>query len=211
MRKLAILGAGGHGKVIADTAEVSDWQDIVFFDDILPAHTKVGPWSIEGNTEAIFSHFKKFDGIIVGIGDNMIRWQKYAALRDLGANMPILIHPNSWVSPYAQVGAGTIVAGGCIINIDAILGEACIVNTGATIDHDCILGDAVHISPGAHLGGNILVGNRTWVGLGASIRQELKIGESVIIGAGAVVVKSISDGFTVIGNPAKPLIKNNHA
>lgn len=200
-----MLGAGGHGKVVADSALASDWQIVEFFDDAWPGRAVNGHWPVVGNTEALLQRVGEFDGVVVAIGNCAIRWQKHSALKAVGAKFATIIHPHAWVSPFAKLGAGTVIMGGAMVNVDAVIGEAGIVNTDATVDHDCILDEGVHITPGAHLLGDVIVGAYSWVGVGAVVRQGIKLGSNVLVGAGAVVVQNVGDGLTVIGNPAKPM------
>ena len=203
--QLAILGASGHGRVLADVAHAAGWQRIEFFDDNLLNISSVQNWHVGGNTKQLISRIEKFDGVIVGIGNCTIRGQMHRLLKSAGGRLVTIVHPRAWVSPHAKLGDGCVVMAGAVINIGASIGDAGIVNTGATVDHDCILGEAVHISPGAHLAGDVRIGNASWIGIGAAVRQGIAIGSGVMVGAGAVVVKPIPDGETVIGNPAMPL------
>lgn len=208
MNRLAILGASGHGKVVADCAFAAGWQVVEFFDDAYPAKAQVGIWSISGTASDLLTRLKEFDGVIVGIGHNMTRWQKHLLLKQAGAPLVSIIHPRAWVSPFARIGPGTVVVAGAVINVDAVIGEACIINTSAVVDHDCVLADAVHISPSAALSGAVAVGARSWVGVGACVRQCIQIGADVTLGAGAVAIDRISDGITAVGCPAAPLHEN---
>ncbi|GGO85175.1 hypothetical protein GCM10011348_33120 [Marinobacterium nitratireducens] len=203
MKRLAILGASGHGKVVADLAELLGWLQVTFFDDAWPEHRENGPWPIAGPTESLILSVGAFDGVVVAIGDNRIRLQKQQQLAQEGAKLTSLIHPQASVSRYSAIGLGSVVMAGAVINVDATLGEACIINTGATVDHDCRLGDGVHLSPGAHLAGGVGVGNESWIGIGASVRQLITIGEGAVVGAGAAVVKDVPPRRTVVGVPAR--------
>ena len=203
--RLAILGASGHGKVIADMALLLGYSDVVFFDDAWPKKSSVGRWSIDGTTESLLGSFVEFDAVSVGIGDNRIRLEKHAVLTASNAPLVTLIHPTAVVSDFAQIGPGSVICAGAVVNVDAVLDAAVIVNTGATVDHDCRLEDAVHIAPGANLSGNVHVGSNSWIGVGACVKQGISIGSGVLVGAGAVVVSDISDGVTVAGIPARPI------
>ncbi|MDQ9170123.1 acetyltransferase [Oxalobacteraceae bacterium R-40] len=205
MKRLAILGASGHGKVVADTALASGWQSISFFDDCYPAKTQNGRWPIVGSSQELVDQYRAFDGVVVAIGDNAARWKKFCELRNAGATMATIVHPHAWISPHAKLGAGTIIVAGAIVNIDAYIGEACIINTGATIDHDCVLGNAIHVSPGANLSGNVAIKDGSWIGAGSCIRQGIVIGADVTVGCGSVVVKPVENGKTVAGCPASEL------
>lgn len=207
MKRLAILGASGHGKVVADIAESLGWQEVLFFDDAWPALEQNSAWPVVGNTERLLSSLPQFEGVFVAIGNNAVRLKKLVELIDKGARLVSLIHPSAMVSRYAQVGIGSVIMPQAVVNIDTVLGLGCIINSGATVDHDCELGNAVHISPGVNLAGGVQVGESAWVGIGACVRQLISIGAGSVVGAGAVVVSPVAEQLTVMGNPAG--IKNN--
>ena len=202
---MALRGASGHGKVVADAALAGDWDEVVFFDDAWPQRQRNGLWPVTGDSAALLARLQEFQGVLVSIGDCAVRWDKHQALQAAGAPLVTVVHPAATVSHYAMLGVGTVVMAGAVVNIDAAVGEAAIINTGATVDHDCRLGAAVHICPGAHLSGNVQVGQGSWVGVGAAVKQGMIIGERVMVGAGAVVVQAVPDDLTVVGNPAAPL------
>lgn len=207
MNKLALLGASGHGKVLADMAELLGWQQVDFYDDAWPKVTENGPWPVLGNTAALLNSLAEYQGVVVAIGNNVIRLKKLAELKQKEAKLVSLVHPASVVSRYASLGAGSVVMAGAVINACTQIGDGCIINTNASVDHDSVLGTGVHISPGANLAGGVCVGQGSWVGIGACVRQLVAIGQGVMVGAGAVVVAPVNDFQTVVGNPARVLIK----
>jgi len=203
MKRLAILGASGHGKVVADAAECCGWDSVVFFDDAWPERARNGVWRVAGRTVDLLESLGNFDGVVVAIGNNAIRYAKMDLLRKAGGVLPTIIHPSAVVSRYAALGEGSVVFAGAVVNVDAKVGCGAILNTGCSIDHDCVLGDAVHVSPGARLAGGVCVGDLSWVGIGASVRQLVRIGARAMVGAGAAVVSDLPDDVTAMGVPAR--------
>jgi sugar O-acyltransferase (sialic acid O-acetyltransferase NeuD family) len=195
MNKLLIIGAGGHGKVVADTAEACGYWDIAFLDKIWPERTENGRWEIIA--KPIQLDVKMF----CAVGQNDIRariFEEYN-LND----SPVLIHPSAILSSTVKIGPGVLVVAGSVVNADTSIGQGTILNTASSVDHDCMIGDFVHISPGAHLAGGVRVGDRTWIGIGAVVREGIQIGKDVIVAAGAAVINDIEDGGRVAGVPAR--------
>jgi sugar O-acyltransferase (sialic acid O-acetyltransferase NeuD family) len=203
MRRLALLGASGHGKVVADAALLAGWDEVVFFDDAWPDRAHNGPWPVMGTTQDLLGQLQRFDGVLIAIGNCSTRWAKHRELEAAGARMATVVHPAAVVSNFARLGSGTVVMAAAVVNASAEVDAACIINTGATVDHDCVLGPAVHVCPGAHVSGDVKIGACTWVGVGAAIKQGLTLGERVMVGAGAVVIRAVADDATVVGNPAR--------
>ncbi|MDR6714146.1 sugar O-acyltransferase (sialic acid O-acetyltransferase NeuD family) [Pseudomonas hunanensis] len=207
MNRLAILGASGHGKVVADLAELCGWQQIDFFDDAWPGLSENGAWPVVGGGAQLLERLDHYQGVIVAIGNNAVRAQKMRELQQRGAPVPVLVHPSAVVSRHASLGRGTVVFAGAVVNAFATVGEGAILNTGSSVDHDCRIGDHVHVSPGARLAGGVGVGERSWIGIGAVVRQMIKIGCRATVGAGGVVVCDVADDTTVIGVPARPMAR----
>lgn len=205
MKKLVLIGAGGHGRVVADTAEAAGYRDICFLDDSWPSRGTNGDWAIVDRLAGWRELDPEAVALFVSIGDNATRLRLG---QEIGAggrfDMPPIVHPRAIVSSRARISAGAVVMAGAIIQPFAEIARFAIVNTGATIDHDCRVGEAVHVSPGANIAGTVTVGARSWVGIGASVRQNITIGSDVMVGAGAVVVSDIPDETKVVGTPARP-------
>ncbi len=201
MSGLLVLGAGGHGRVIADAASHS-YQTIAFLDDS-PDSCECGRWPVLGPIKDLSSYRNDFTQVTVAVGDNARRLLLIERLIGDGVRIVSIVHPSATVSPNASIGSGSVILAQSAVNIGSRLGLGCIVNTGATIDHDCELGDGVHVSPGAHLAGNVSVGARAWIGIGAAVREGVKIGADVVVGAGAAVIDNVAVCTTVVGVPAK--------
>ncbi|MBV1928180.1 MAG: NeuD/PglB/VioB family sugar acetyltransferase [Gammaproteobacteria bacterium] len=203
MKTLAILGGSGHGKVVAEIAELVGWQDIVFFDDAFPAISSVGAWKVRGTTDDLVASADKYPAVIVAIGENAVRLDKSKYLYSKDFKLATLLHPCATISKYANVCSGTVVMAGAVINPFVSIGMASIINTSSSIDHDCMLGEGVHVSPGVHVAGDVSIGDLSWLGIGSVVKQCVEIGSSVIVGAGAVVVNNIAPNLLVKGIPAK--------
>jgi len=206
--RLLLLGAGGHGRVVADMANAAGWPDVVFLDDRWPRLQQNLVWPVIGPFESLAESQYRQHAALVTIGDNSTRLGLLRRLQNLEARIPVLAHPSAVVSRYATLGAGTVVMPNAVVNAGAVLGDGVIVNTGATVDHDCRLADGVHVSPGAHLAGGVEVGEASWIGIGAVVRENVRIGAGVIVGAGAAVVSSIPDQQIATGVPARGRTRN---
>ena len=194
--KLTIIGASGHGKVVAEIAALCGYDAIEFLDDD-ELLNRCGSWPVVGKTDRAI----EIDSdIFVAIGNGTIRKRMMEKFRN--KRIPVLIHPSAIVSSDVKLGDGTVVMAGVVINPSVSIGKGCIINTCSSVDHDCVIGDYVHISVGAHLCGTISVGDMTWIGAGATVSNNLSICGSCMIGAGTVVVKNINELGTYVGVPA---------
>jgi sugar O-acyltransferase (sialic acid O-acetyltransferase NeuD family) len=209
MAGLLLLGAGGHASVVAETCLATRrFSRIAFLDDRC---TRSGQfpdllgWPVIGPFCAALDPqiSQQFTAALLAIGNASLRLQWLSSLTAVGYEIPVLIHPTAWVSPSAQLGAGTVVFAQAVIQAQAVIGSAAILNTGCSVDHDTKLGDGVHICPGARLAGDVQVGDRSWIGIGSSVIQQIRIGADVIVGAGAVVVRDLPDRVTAVGVPAR--------
>lgn len=203
MNALLVIGAGGHGRVVADAALTSGWSTVAFLDD---RRSELGAplgLPIVGTLQDLPTQRQQFSAAVVGIGDAAARLEILARCRAAGFELATVVHARACVSRFATIGPGSVVFAQAAVNPGAKIGEGCIINTGATVDHDCVLGDGVHICPGAHLGGNVQIADRAWIGIGAVVRQGIALGREVMVAAGATVVADVSAGVTVVGVPAR--------
>ncbi|EEX95056.1 Trimeric LpxA-like family protein [Vibrio orientalis CIP 102891 = ATCC 33934] len=203
MKSLAIVGAGGHGGVVADIASQSGFKLIDFYDDSKSIGTMVGTWIVKGCVKDLLQQQDNYAGIFVAIGHNEMRSilnEKIDPEKQI-----TLIHPQAVVSTFANIGSGTVVMPGAIINAFAKIENGVIINSAAVIEHDCQVGNYAHVSPGAILAGNVTVGEYSWLGANCSIRQEISVGANAVVGMGAVVVENVKQATTVVGIPAKEL------
>jgi len=200
---LLIVGAGGHGKVVADAAlEQGSWKRIAFLDDAYPAARQAIGLAVLGKMDKAERLLATYPDAAVAIGNADIRLDLLERLERLGFRLPVIRHPDATVSPHARIQSGCVIFAQGVVNPDAELDRGCIVNTAASVDHDCRLGAGVHVAPGAHIGGGVRVGERSWIGIGASVREYLAIGARVTVAAGAAVVSDVPDEQIVAGVPA---------
>lgn len=199
-KKLTIIGASGHGKVIADIAKENGYEDIIFFDDNENIKECAG-YKVVGKCKDVGMYPER--EFIVAIGNAQIRQKIQNMLTDEGLKIGSLIHPKAVVAENVLIGEGTVIMAGAVVNPNTIIGKGCIVNTCASVDHDCIIKDFVHIAVGAHICGSVEIGTKTWIGAGATIINNVKIVNECMIGAGGVVVKDIVIQGVYLGVPVR--------
>lgn len=203
MQKIVIIGASGHGKVVADIAKKNGYDDIVFLDDNEIITECLG-FPVIGSTSSYVDYVNDCD-FFVAIGDLKTRGRIYNNLIAAGGNVVTLIHPSAVIANSVTLGYGTVVMAGAVINPSVAIGNGCIINTCASVDHDCIIGDFVHISVGTHLAGTVVIRESTVIGIGASVSNNIEITSDCTIGAGAVVVDDIKEKGTYVGVPARKI------
>ncbi|MBE7016133.1 MAG: acetyltransferase [Ruminococcaceae bacterium] len=196
--RLIIIGAGGHGRVIADNAYKNGYKDISFIDDF--AEGLCMGYKIIGKTEDIEKYDDGKTDFVIGVGDNLTR-RKLA--ERFSVNWISLVHPSAQIAMDAVIGEGTVIMAGAVINAGAIIGKHCIINSSSIIEHDNTIGAFAHISPGVSLGGTVSVGEETHIGIGATVINNINICSGCIIGAGAVVISDIAHSGTYVGVPVK--------
>lgn len=195
--KLTIIGASGHGRVVADIAKLNGYDEINFLDDN-ETIAYCGNYPVIGKSDraAYIS-----DAIFIAIGNPNHRQKLMDQLS--GKFFPVLIHPKAVVATDVTIGKGTVVVAGAVINPGSIVGNGCIINTTSSVDHDCILDDFVHVAPGAHICGTSMIGSKTWIGAGAIVSNNINVCDECVIGAGATVVSNINIAGTYVGVPAR--------
>lgn len=197
-----LIGASGHAKVVIDCLQDAGIKVLGLF-DANPSITFLKNFPVIGDYNSNNSE----EPLIISVGDNKIRAK--IALKLKGKAFGKAIHPSVLLSDDVEVGEGTVVFHGSIIQSSATIGKHVIVNTAASIDHDCVVGDFVHIAPKVALCGGVSIGEGALLGVGAVVIPGVKIGKWSIIGAGSVVTKNVPDYAVVVGNPAR-ILKYNH-
>ena len=196
-----IIGAGGHGRVVADIASrTGRYECIAFVDDAVPERSL--PYPYLGKCECAEKLVTEYD-MFVAIGDGAVRRRIMEKLLTKGAKMATLIAPDAVIGADVQIGEGTVIMPGAIINTGTVIGKGVVVNTSSSADHDCTIEDYCHVAVGAHLCGTVHIQEQTWIGAGATVINNIRICSGCMIGAGAVVVKDIDEQGTYMGVPAR--------
>ncbi len=204
MKSIAIMGASGHCKVVAEIALEEGYDNIVFV-DLNPTIDMLGEYPVADEDTDLDNFINEKYDFIVGIGDAKTRRKVQEKLISKGANVVTLVHPSAVIAYDAKIGVGTVVMAGAVVNPGTTVGDGVIINTCASVDHDNMIGDYAHISVGAHTAGTVAIGDNTWLGIGAVVSNNLSICSNCVIGAGAVVVKNIIKEGTYVGVPAKKI------
>ena len=203
MRKLIIIGAGGHGRVVADCAQQQGkYSQIVFLDDCFDERKENSEWQVVGSVKDFPQYIDEAD-FIVAFGNNRLRKDLLEQLRKAKANIVSLIHPSAVVSPHTFIGKGVVVFANAVINIGASIADGCIINTAATVDHDCELHQCIHVSPGANIAGGVHIAQLSWIGIGSTIVECITLADNTQVGAGAVITQSTQANSLYLGVPAK--------
>jgi len=204
---VVVYGAGGQARVLLELMDRAGICPIAGLVDDNPDFwgTKIDGIPILGPIEKLPSLIRvnRIHRAVIAVGNNLMRKKFADHARANGLRLPVLIHPQAYVSPTAKLGDGTVVMAGAIVSTHVTMGELGIVNTRASVDHDCFIGDCVHLAPGVTLAGSVTVGNGTLIGVGACVIPSLCIGDDSVVGAGSIVIRDVPSHTTVVGCPAR--------
>ena len=202
MVPIAVIGCGGHGRVIRDTLRLTGDQFAGFLDD-QNIGKMIGDDRVLGGTSYLRDQdFLSQHDFIVGIGDTKIRRLLSTEILARGGRLARAVHPTAILSADVTIGEGTVVMAGVIINTGSTIGRFAVINTGAIIDHDNIVEDGVHISPGCQLAGGVRCAQDAFIGTGVSVIPRKRIGQGSIVAAGATVISDVAPQTLVAGCPA---------
>lgn len=195
---IAIIGAGGHAKVVASTLLAQGYQVIGFYDDNPQTW---GQWILGVPIIGRVSDLTpaKCSQAIIGLGNNRVRQQ---IATQMNLDWITVIHPCAWVHPEVPIGVGTVICAGAIVQPGSKIGAHVILNTKASVDHDCFVGDYVHIAV-AHLAGGASADEGAFLASCSTVLPAIHVGAWAMVGAGSVATKDIPAGSTAVGNPAR--------
>lgn len=202
MDKIIILGKGGHAESLADIVERENKYEIAgYVVNDIGQQSENEKYSVIGSDmdlERIFQSGIRNAALGIGyLGKSDLREKLWNKLKAIGYSLPVICDPSAILTKKIQLGEGTMIGKGAIINANASIGKICIINTGAIIEHDCRVDDFSHISVGSVLCGNVQVGRASFIGANATVIQGKNIGNKCIVGAGTTVRKNIEDGRIV--------------
>ena len=201
MKKVVIIGASGHAKVIADIVIKSGDELVGFLDDNTTLPDVIIGYPYLGVIDR-YRDFSENCHFVIGIGNNLIRKR---ISESVIVKWYTAIHPSAQIAIDTQYGEGTVVMANAVVNTSAIIGNHCIINTGAIVEHDNRIGDYVHISPNASLCGTVSIGDLTHIGAGSTVKNNIFICSEVVVGAGGVIVRDITESGTYVGVPVRKL------
>lgn len=213
MKKLILLGTGGHALVILDALEkINGIQIIGFTDKNYLDNAFIKKYSVLGTDDKLIEIYnnKKADYAFIAVGstgDNYLRKELYDKIISIGYKSLNIIHPNSIIAKDVSIGQGNLVAASSVINPLVVIKNNNIINTGSIIEHGCYIGNHVHIAPGCVLAGNVHIGDLSHIGLGTKVIEGITIGKNCIIGAGSVIINDIPDNSVVVGVPGRIIRK----
>ena len=206
MTRVAVIGASGHGKKVADALRVLGHTVVGYLDTFKPAGTAVGPDAVLGSDAEIAELAERhaIEAVVVGIGDNATRVAVAARIAAAAPHVRFLdvVHPAAHVAAGTSFGGGVVVMPGAVVSVDCALGAHSLIDTGASLDHDSVLGDGASLAPGAVVGGGTTIGTCTAIGIGATVIHGRSIDEHTVVGAGAVVVRDLPSHVVAYGVPA---------
>jgi len=201
---IVVVGAGGHGQVVATLAKRAGYA-VSGFLDVSP-EGRLDGLPLLGDDDHLEALVEQRIGIAMGLGSRAA-WNRRLALCHridrLGSRAPTLIDPDAGVAHSVTISHGSQVLMGARIQSGVSIEDWCIVNTSAVIEHDCYIRSSVHIAPGAVLCGGVTVGEGTLIGAGSTVMEGVSIGSHATVGLGAAVIRDVADGQTVLGVPAK--------
>lgn len=211
MKVLGIYGASGLGREVLELAEIinfreKQWDEFIFIDD-----GNVPP-VISGKNVFKYENAKGEYGesleIAMGIGEPIVREKLFTKIDGDGIQTPTLIHPNVYIPASTKIGNGVIIQDGCFISVNVNIKEHVILQPRCAVGHDCVIEPECVISTFDSIAGAVHIGRCSYIGMSVTIRELVKIGEYSIIGMGSVVVKDIPDEMIAMGNPARPMKRN---
>lgn len=190
---ILLVGAGGHARACIDVIEQEGRFAIA---GLVGMPDEIGGdvlgYPVLGSDADLPALHERSPNALVTLGQIQSpepRIQLYSLLERLGYALPTVVSPFGHVSPHANLGAGSIVMHGAIVNAGARVGRNCILNSRALVEHDAVVEDHCHISTGVLVNGGARVGEGSFVGSGSVLKEGITLGERCLVGMGLAVRK----------------------
>lgn len=195
---ILLLGAGGHARSCIDVIEQEGRYSVAGLTGMAyEVGSHVLGYEILGTDEDLADLLPKVSNVLITVGQIKspdVRMKLFALLEFYRCRLPVIVSSRAYVSPHAQVGAGTIVMHGAIVNAGAQIGRNCIINSLALVEHDAVVGDHCHIATAAVINGEANVGSGSFIGSNACVRQGIRVAERCIVGMGQLVLSDCMVG-----------------
>ena len=195
MDKILLIGAGGHARSCIDVLEEENQFEIAgLIEKGESISNESLGYPVIGTDDDLKVLRQQYKNALITVGQiksPKIRIKLYQLLKELDFTLPVIVSSQAYVSKHAQIGEGSIIMHGVIINANAKIGNNCIINNRALIEHDAVIGDHCHIATGAIINGEVSVGNETFIGSGAVTKQCISIGNNCIVSAGIVLKRDV--------------------
>lgn len=209
-KKIVVIGASGHAKVIIDIIEKEGKYEVLgLIDSYKEKGRKTFGYAMLG-TEKILPQLiedENLYGGILAIGDNFVRKELFYKIHEIQPDFKYInaIHPQAIIGAKVKIGKGVVIMPGVIVNTLSKIDDFCILNTKSTLDHECKMRKFSSLGPGTNVGGNVGIGECTAISLGAKVIENINIGKHTVVGAGSLVIRNVGDFKIAFGVPAKEI------
>ena len=179
MKKIILIGGGGHCKSVIDVIEQEGQFEIAgIVEKYIGESQSVLGYPLIGVDDELHKLRQEYTYALVTVGhvkSNSVRVKLFQKLKELGFIIPTIISPLAYVSQHAKVGQGSVVMHHALINAGALVGQNCIINSKALIEHDVIVEDNCHVSTGAILNGGAILGADSFYGSNVTCKEASEI------------------------------------
>ena len=189
---LLLIGCGGHARALIDVVESSGRWHVL---GLVGLPEQVGEellgYPVLGCDQDLPALRQQCVHALLAVGQIGLSAQRHRLAAQLGRLdfvLPVVISGHAHVSRHAQLGIGTSVGHGVIVNAGARVGDCCILNSNVLIEHDAVIGDYCHVSTGVLVNGGAIIGERSFIGSGAVLREGLNLPPQTVISAGKRVM-----------------------